>query len=114
LVKSFIKYEELPKYYRAADIGVWPRQESISMSDASSCAIPIVVSNLMSAKDRIDGNGFTYLENDPLDLARVLLDLQSKELRLKLGTIGSIKIIENYSLDFNANKYILDFEKSLN
>jgi glycosyltransferase involved in cell wall biosynthesis len=114
LVKSFIKYEELPKYYRAADIGVWPRQESISMSDASSCGIPIVVSNLMSAKDRIDGNGVTYLENDPIDLARVLLDLKSKEVRLKLGIIGSKKIIENYSLDLIAKEYILNFQKSLN
>ena len=114
LIKSFIKYEELPKYYRAADIGVWPRQESISMSDATSCGIPIVVSNLMLAKDRIDGNGVTYSENDPIDLARILLDLRDKDLRFKLGSLGSKKIKENYSIDFIAEKYILDFEKSMN
>ena len=41
-VHPFVPVDGLARYFRAADIGVWPRQESMSMLDAASCGLPIV------------------------------------------------------------------------
>ena len=42
-VHPFVRVTELPAYFRCADVGVWPTQESMSMLDAAACGLPIVV-----------------------------------------------------------------------
>ena len=113
LLKPFAPYRELPRYYRAADIGVWPRQESISMTDAAACALPIVVSDRMKAVERIDGNGVTYAENDASDLMRALLGLQDADLRASLGRCGSDKMRSAFSVETMADRMLVDFQASV-
>src|SRR5262249_55892596 len=73
VIHPLVPVTQLPALYRAADIGCWPKQESTSMLDAAACALPIVVSAKVAAVERYEGNGLTYRENDPEDLARTLL-----------------------------------------
>jgi len=110
IVKPFAPYRELAKYYRAADIGVWPRQESISMTDAAACALPIVVSNRMKAVERVSGNGVTYEENDASDLMRSLLGLRDADLRAQLGQCGAEKMRSAFSIETMADRMLLDFQ----
>lgn len=97
IVHDFVPYHELPKYYALADIGVWPKQESTSMLDAASCGVPIVISQNVQAKERVEGNGFTYIENDFQDLSNVILRLKDKSLRKTLGDFGKQKIENQFS-----------------
>lgn len=97
VVHEFVPYHELPKYYALADIGVWPRQESTSMLDAASCGLPIVISEKVQAKERVEGNGLTYVENDHMNLAEVILKLKDIDLRKSLGEFGKNKIEKEYS-----------------
>jgi glycosyltransferase involved in cell wall biosynthesis len=97
LVHDFVPYHELPKYYALADIGVWPRQESTSMLDAASCGLPIVISQNVQAKERVEGNGLTYIENDVQDLSNELLKLKDIALRKSLGDFGKQKIENEFS-----------------
>ena len=109
----FIPFSNLGDFYRAADIGVWPAQESMSMLDAAACGLPIVVNDTMSAPERIDGNGFAYRLNDPDDLIDTLLKLQEQATRLRLGSCGAQKIARNFSWELIAKKRLRDYETSL-
>ncbi len=113
LVHPFVPYQQLPKYYKLADIGVWPRQESTSMLDAAACGLPIIISNQVQTTERIDGNGLSYTENDVEDMIKVLLKLTDNKLRDQMSQIGVEKIVNNYSWDILARGRAVDYENSL-
>jgi glycosyltransferase involved in cell wall biosynthesis len=109
IVRPFIAFLKLGGFFRAADIGVWPRQESISMLDAAACGIPIVVSDRIKALERVEGNGLTYLENDPADMARQLARLADSQLRKELGEFGAKKMHEQFSAERVADILLADY-----
>jgi glycosyltransferase involved in cell wall biosynthesis len=113
VVRPFVLFQELPAIFRVADIGVWPRQESMSMLDAAACGIPIVISNKVLAVERVQGNGLTYNENDPVDLMRALQVLQDIDRRKHLGRVGAAKIEREYSWVAIARRRIADYEAAL-
>ncbi len=43
LFKDFVENSELPKYYNAADIGVWPGDASITVIEALATGLPILL-----------------------------------------------------------------------
>jgi glycosyltransferase involved in cell wall biosynthesis len=108
-VHEFVPYHSLPQYYAIADIGIWPRQESTSMIDASACGLPIIISNKVQARERVEGNGLTYIENDIDDLARVILQMKDPTLRKKLSEAGIKKIKDRFSWDKIAADRIKDY-----
>lgn len=113
IVHPFVPFQELPAIFRAVDIGVWPRQESISMLDAAACGIPIVISDKVLAVERVQGNGLTYNEDDPVDLMRALQVLRDIDRRKHLGSIGAAKIEREYSWVAIARRRITDYEAAL-
>lgn len=88
---------ELGDYYRAADIGVWPTQESTSMLDASACGLPIIVNHTLVARERINGNGLTYELNNLESLIEQLTALLDPRRRLSLGNNGAQRIRTDFS-----------------
>jgi glycosyltransferase involved in cell wall biosynthesis len=96
-VLPFVKHTDLAKYYMISDIAVWPTQESMSMLDAASCGLPLVVSDKIGEYDRIDGNGKVYQEGNSDSLCEVLRTLSSKKVRNKLGYYGREKMEKYYS-----------------
>jgi glycosyltransferase involved in cell wall biosynthesis len=113
IVHPFVNFTELPKFYRASDIGVWPTQESMSMLDASACGLPIIVNDTLYATERVEGNGIMYKLNDVDDMVQALLDLKEKPVRYKLGTFGADKMKNNYSWESIAKNRLLDYQASL-
>ena len=113
IIMPFKPYKDLSNIYRSADIGVWPRQESLSMNDAAACGIPIIVSNKIKAIERVDGNGLTYIENDPVDLSKVIISLMDENFRNKLGKYGVEKINCNFSHVAITDIYLSEFNKNL-
>lgn len=109
IISDFVSVWELPNYYYAADIGVWPSQESMSQLDALSTGLPLVLSNTIEVTERIEGNGFLYEEGDHLDLAKQLLKLKDKSKRLDFGKVGARKIEEHFSWNKIANDRIKFF-----
>ncbi len=91
-IHPFVKVDKLPPFYRIADIGVWPKQESTSQLDAMASGLPIIVSDKVKVTDRIDGNGLLYKENDYIDLADKILKLKDKKIKNKMGEVGVEKI----------------------
>ena len=113
VTRPFVPVRELGDYYRAADIGVWPTQESMSMLDAAACGLPIVANDTMSAPERLDGNGLAYRLGDWRDLARVLLVLRDRDARRRLGDCGARKMELEFGWDSIAQRRLRDYEAAL-
>lgn len=109
-VHGFVPHPTLPDWYRAAEIGVWPREESTSMLDAAACGLPIVISDRVQAVERVQGNGLVYEENDIESLCVALRRLEDPALRRQLGEAGTRKIRERFSWDRLAQDRVADYE----
>ena len=113
VVHSFVPVRDLPPFYWASDIGVWPKQESTSQLDAAACVLPIVLSDRVQVRERVDGNGLLYKENDIADLATSLKNLIDADLRRKMGNIGSAKVKNLFSWNGIARKRAEDYKQIL-
>jgi len=112
-VIPFMHYKELAQYYRAVDIGVWPKQESTSVLDATACGLPVIISDRVLAIERKEGNGLTYKENDSEDMKNVLLKLESQQYRNELGKLGIEKINKNQKWADIAKRRVQDYEEAI-
>lgn len=112
-IRPFQKNEQLADYYRAADIGVWPNQESMSMLDAAATGIPLIVNDQMGDRSRVEGNGLLYRQNDLADLRAKLLDLESPQIRARLGAAGVQKIRACFSWSQIAAQRLSAYQRAL-
>ena len=112
-VLPFRPHRELPRYYRASDIGVWPTQESMSMLDAAACGLPIIVNDTLLATERIEGNGITYRLNDVRDLADKIRSLSDPARRRQLGDTGASRIAELFSWSAIARRRLADYQAAV-
>jgi glycosyltransferase involved in cell wall biosynthesis len=113
IIHPFVHFLELPKFYRIADIGVWPKQESTSVLDATSCGLPVIISDKVIAPERIEGNGISYKESNIDDMINSLLKLKEKELRKEMGILGIKKIRTQLSWDHIACQRVKDYEEAI-
>ncbi len=113
VVHPFVPVRDLPPFYWAADIGVWPKQESTSQLDAAACGLPIILSNRVEVRERIEGNGQIYQEGDARDLVRVIKTLADKDVRRRMGNIGTQKMREHFSWNRIAQQRVQDYAASL-
>ena len=109
----FVPHRDLVDYYRAADVAVWPTQESTSMLDAAACGLPIVVNDTLRATERIDGNGLTYVLNDQASLQEVLAGLLDPARRRALGEAGARRMAQLFSWDALVRRRIRDYGRAL-
>jgi glycosyltransferase involved in cell wall biosynthesis len=112
-VVPFVPTRDLPPYYWAGDIGVWPKQESTSQLDAAASGLPIILSDRITVVDRVEGNGLLYREGDATDLAARIESLRSPQLRRQLGEAGSHKIASRFSWLEIAESRAADYAAAL-
>lgn len=109
----FVKPVELPALYATADVGVWPKQESISMLEAAACGLPVIVKKSPSMAKRVArGNGLLYEEGNVAKLRSAMLALGSnKARRSKMGALGRELIEAKYSWEALANQFVTLYRK---
>lgn len=112
-VIDLVPYNELGDFYRIADIGVWPTNESISMLDAAACGLPLIVSDGIGYLDHVTGNGLVYNMNNLDSLVSTLLHLKDTAYRKRLGIVGSQKMKLSFSWDLLARRRLADYETAL-
>ena len=83
------------------------------MLDAASSGIPIVVSSAVGAKERVNGNGRMYEENDVNSMVDVLLSLASREERQALGAVGHRKMLTGSNWKSYARVVEADYHDAL-
>jgi len=111
-VLGFMPVRNLAQYYRAADIAVWPTNESTSMLDAAACGLPLVVSDCIY-RDHVDGNGLIYHLNDLGSLVETLLRLVHSDTRKLLGAAGAEKMRQYFTWGRAAQVRLDDFHAAL-
>jgi glycosyltransferase involved in cell wall biosynthesis len=111
-VMPFVPYKTLPTLFRAADVGVWPCQETNSNLDAASCGLPVLVSSRVQNSNKIPGR-MTYEENNPEDLALALRRLADPALREKLGHEGAAAMRKGCGSVQYAQKLLVEFGAAL-
>ena len=95
-----------------ADVGVWPKQCSLTMLEAMACSLPIIISRTSGVSERvIDGkNGFLYTEGDIIDLKDKMEIFLDKTMKTCLYTQKFVEIyelektIESLSIYIMGNK----------
>lgn len=112
VVHLFVTVNELPKYYRAADIGVWPREESTSQLDAAACGLPLILSDQIKVLERVDGNGLRFKEGDAKDLAEKIFSLKDIELRKKMSSKSIENVLLKFSWDKIAEERLRDYSRN--
>jgi len=81
-----VPYSDLPDWYACADIGVWPRQESMAIFEAMSMSLPVVISARSGLVASVEpGTATTYAPETPAGLAQALRQLLDPESRKRLG-----------------------------
>jgi len=105
---SVVPNAELPRYYSAADAGVWPREVSITQWEAMGCELPIIVADNPAAAERVAWkNGLIYKEGDVEDLCRVMRKLLTNEnLRKEMGQRGREIIEKKFSWRIIAQEFL--------
>ena len=118
-VFDFIPFPELPKYYQAADIAVWPAQESTSQLDAVASGLNLILTDKIKAYSTIETDNPKedrpkivsrfYVHFDKEDLVRQLLSLTNPEIRKKLSALGVEEIISKSSWYKIAERWSKDY-----
>lgn len=98
-VLGYVRNLDLPAYYQAADVFCAPaiggESFGVVLLEAMASGTPVVASDIPGYRSVIEetGGGRLFRKGDPEDLARVLLDVLSKEsLRNRLASTGSASV----------------------
>jgi glycosyltransferase involved in cell wall biosynthesis len=108
-----VPYEELPAYYRAADVTVLPsisRLEAFGLVglEAMASERPVVMSDIPGVREVIeDGeHGFHSRPVDPADIAeKVNALLEDPELRAGMGAKGRKRVLEKFTTEVVGKQF---------
>lgn len=100
--------ENLYKFYSAAEVGVWPLQESTSMNDAASNSLPFIANDTLGDKTRTSNkNALLYKKGDPKELAKKIEYLYNNSEKRKLMGKKGRELAENkLSWENTAAKFL--------
>lgn len=103
-----VSNKELYKYYSAADIGVWPAQESQTMIEAAATSLPIIIKQSEAMEERISNkNGLMYKEGNVANLRRCVLQLLNDEkLRREMGRRGRELVEKKFNWDVISKQFV--------
>jgi glycosyltransferase involved in cell wall biosynthesis len=113
VVHPFVTPAELAGFYRCADIGVWPLQESTSQLDAMACGLPLIVNDTVEDAIRLGEVGVTFRKNDFEHLASKIVELERPDVRARMGACAAARIAESCSWDALACRRTDDFAHAL-
>ena len=94
---------DLPSWFSMADLGCWPTEVTISMIDASSCNLPILVPRADGVEYQVSGDNGEFINDmslDPEKLGNQISSILNDNEKLKrLGTNGRRLVEQKLSWD---------------
>ena len=104
---GFVKKENVKDYFSAADIGVWPGNNSVSIMEAMACRLPIIMVDLQLSHLVGYNNGIKFQQHDKKELKLSIKKLaENKNLRTKMADNSFEAIKKNYSYDKIAERFL--------
>jgi glycosyltransferase involved in cell wall biosynthesis len=102
-----VDQDRLVEWFAAADVGVWPQQESKAVFEAMAAGLPVVVSASSGlAHLVVPDRGLTYEAQDVEALTARLRELTDASLRKRLGGAGRDYAISELSWTRSAERYV--------
>jgi glycosyltransferase involved in cell wall biosynthesis len=97
IFKGFVKNFELPKYYNAADIGIWPGDHSITVIEASATGLPIIIpNNILAYKILVENDAaVSFTRGNPNSLADLIINLSLNVNQRDIISGNAIKLTKN-------------------
>jgi glycosyltransferase involved in cell wall biosynthesis len=106
--------DRLPEWYSAADIAVWPRQESMAVFEAMASELPVVVSSRSGLAPIVAPlYGVTFDEDRPGALAESLRHLTSVNERRRLGEAARKLAESSLSWTRSAELYVSIYREAI-
>ncbi|MGY5873741.1 MAG: glycosyltransferase family 4 protein [Candidatus Thorarchaeota archaeon] len=114
LLHPMVPRNELPGYYSASDIAVWPGSPSISIVEAASVGLPLIIKKSpFSSYIVSNNNGFVFNPSDPQDLgSKISLLLSDDENRTAMGR-RSRQLIQEQLNWFTITQRFVDYCKEI-
>jgi glycosyltransferase involved in cell wall biosynthesis len=107
ILHDAVPNKDLYKLYSTVDVAVWPKEASLSMMEAMSCELPVIISGNSEVKERVyHDNGFTYTYEDPNNLAEKMELLLNPQKRADMGANGRKYIKEHLSWKVISEQFI--------
>jgi glycosyltransferase involved in cell wall biosynthesis len=106
IVKDAVANSDLLKYYSAADIGIWPKEASMSSIDAMSCGLPIIICDYLTER-LSNNNGIGIRESNIPDLKNAIVKIiTDKKLKMEMGKNGTDLAKKEFDWRIIASKFI--------
>lgn len=108
LVLKTVHRTELPNFYNAADLAVWPGTFSISIIEAMACGLPVIIARSDWTSHYLEyENGYSFQAGDTGDLCSILLRLvEDSELRKSMGARSQKLVEDKLNWDAIAKEYV--------
>jgi glycosyltransferase involved in cell wall biosynthesis len=104
---------DLPDVYAAADVAVWPRQESMAIYEALSMELPVIVSDQCGYLSMLGGLVRTYRHDDVASLAGAMRDLVDVPARRQLAGMARQVADQEFSWTRSAQRYLDTYNEAL-
>jgi glycosyltransferase involved in cell wall biosynthesis len=116
IFQSWVHRTKLPDFYNASDIAVWPGSVSISIIEAMSVGLPIIVKRSPITSFAIsNGNGFSFKPDNVKELNKYLRKLITNcDLRKKMGENSKFLVEKELNWKNIASQYINVYQSVLN
>lgn len=116
IFNSWVHRTELPKYYSTSDIAVWPGSVSISIIEAASVGLPLIVKRSPIIKYAIaHENGFTFKPDNITELGQCLEKLINNcKLRNDMGKKSRLLVEQKLNWRTITHQYLDAYRSAMN
>lgn len=108
-----VRNEELPAYFSASDLGVWPSQSSNSAVEAALIGLPLIVSDVPATKHYIAaGNGLAFRRGDVAELSNSIDRLvDDKDGRGRMSALGRKHMSDSMTWNAISLRYMETYQR---
>lgn len=102
------RYNDLPQFYQASDLSVFPKQSSLSFYDAQACGLPVIAEDNNVNVDRLNyRNGLTFKSGNSEDFRKKIIEIVnlSPIIYKEMSKNAYLFVKENYDYQHIANQY---------
>jgi glycosyltransferase involved in cell wall biosynthesis len=108
IFNSWVTRTKLPDFYNASDIAVWPGSVSISIIEAASVGLPVIIKRSPITSFAIaNGNGFAFELGNVDELrAKLITLIDNEELRKEMGRRSRYLVEHRLNWESVAKQYL--------
>ena len=113
---GYVKNDELPSFYKAANVfvhpGIWPEPFGRTIIEAMVCKLPVITSDVGAPPNIVGNNGFIYKANDEDELAQKLEYILADDVAMiRLGDSAHHDALSKYWHIVVVNRIIKQYSK---